>query len=244
MDRKLSDEQVDRIAKNLLKDFALDDAALDEIAASPRLWWNVRKAVETEKARREKSWFAAFRPQILAFGALAVLVCFGLAILFLNFRNTSNAPVAETNLVQSATEEIARTPQDNVNVSPKDDSENPEIPKQNVTTPAEKITAKNAAPKSKLVAKNQRRENSAKQSDKPSRKEISPEAAVEETKTDFIALSYAANTESGQIVRVKVPSAMMVSLGVKANVENSSELVSAEVIIGDDGLARAIRFIR
>ena len=113
-----------------------------------------------------------------------------------------------------------------------------------MTTPSEKITAKNVAPQPKLVAKNQRRENLAKQADKPSQKEISPETVVEETKTDFIALSYAANTESGQIVRVKVPSAMMVSLGVKANVENGSELVNAEVIIGDDGLARAIRFIR
>jgi len=45
-------------------------------------------------------------------------------------------------------------------------------------------------------------------------------------------------------VRVKVPSSMMVSLGVATTVEKESELVSAEVVIGDDGLARAIRFIR
>jgi len=57
-------------------------------------------------------------------------------------------------------------------------------------------------------------------------------------------LSYAANTDSGQIVRVKVPRSMMVSLGLKSNVEKESELVSAEVVIGDDGAARAIRFIR
>jgi hypothetical protein len=36
---------------------------------------------------------------------------------------------------------------------------------------------------------------------------------------------------------------MMVSLGVSTNVERSKELISAEVIVGDDGAARAIRFL-
>ena len=92
------------------------------------------------------------------------------------------------------------------------------------------------------IAKNQT--NELKKLNKPSKKEISPKAATEETKTDFIALSYAANTDSGQIVRVKVPRSMMVSLGVTTNTEKSSELVTAEVILGDDGAARAIRFVQ
>jgi hypothetical protein len=243
MDRKLSDEQVDKIAKNLLKDFALDDAALDEIAESPRLWWNVKNRIETEKAQREKSWFTVFRPQILAFGALTILICFGLAILFLNFARNSNPTIAEKTPVQNPTEEIAQTPQGFVNVSPKDDSKNSEISKKSNPVP-EKVSVKNVLPKPILVAKNQRSENSAKKVNNQSKKEISPSVAVAETKTDFIALSYAANTDSGQIVRVKVPSSMMVSLGLKTNVEKESEMVSAEVVIGDDGLARAIRFIR
>jgi hypothetical protein len=64
-----------------------------------------------------------------------------------------------------------------------------------------------------------------------------------EIKSDFIALSYARDAESGQIVRVKVPSSMMVTLGLVATVEKPSALVDAEVIVGDDGLTRAIRFI-
>jgi len=91
MDRKFSDEQLDKIAKNLLKDFALDDEMLDEIAESPKLWWSVRNQIEAEKTRREKSWFFAFRPQILAFGALAIVGCLGLAALFLNSKKDSNA---------------------------------------------------------------------------------------------------------------------------------------------------------
>ena len=92
-------------------------------------------------------------------------------------------------------------------------------------------------------AGNQIAKFSTKELNKSSKKTDLPKT-VEETKTDFIALSYAANTDSGQIVRVKVPSSMMVSLGVATNVEKGSDLVNAEVVIGDDGLARAIRFIR
>ena len=237
MDRKLSDEQIDRIAETLLKDFAADKAAVDEIAESPRLWWNVRKGIEAEKARREKSWFAALRSPVWAFGALAIIVCLGSAVLFLNSAKNVNLPVAEKTPVQNPTAEIAEQPAD----SPPIVSKNPEIPQK--SNPAdEKISVKNIESKARFAAKNQRRETSAKQTANPSK--ISPSAAVAETKTDFIALSYAGVTDSGQIVRVKVPSAMMVSLGVKANVENESALVQAEVVIGDDGLARAIRFIR
>ena len=65
----------------------------------------------------------------------------------------------------------------------------------------------------------------------------------EEVKTEFISLSYLPTPESGQVVRVKVPRAMMVSLGVSNNVSKNAEMVNAEVILGDDGTSRAIRFI-
>jgi hypothetical protein len=242
MDRKLSDEQIDKIAKNLLQDFTLDDETLDEIAASPKLWWSVKNQIETEKTRREKSWFFAFRPQILAFGALAIVICFGLTALFLNFKSDSGSITAKQNPVQNPLDEEVKTPESPAVISPKDDFKNPEISKRFESNPAHaKVSVKIAAPKTKLVAKNQLSESSPKLTNNSAK--VSPKKA-EETKTDFIALSYAANTDSGQIVRVKVPSSMLVSLGVATNVEKESKLVSAEVIIGDDGLARAIRFIR
>jgi hypothetical protein len=69
-------------------------------------------------------------------------------------------------------------------------------------------------------------------------------AAKEEIKSEFITLSYARDPESGQIVRVKVPRSMMVTVGLVASVDKPTTLVDAEVLLGDDGLTRAIRFIR
>jgi hypothetical protein len=239
MDRKLSDEQLERLAKNLLQDFTLDDAALDEIAESPRLWWNVRKGIETEKARREKSRFAAFRPPVLAFGALAILVGGGLAVLFLSSAKNPDSNIARQNPVLNSVEEVGKAPEDSPARTPENDAGKPEIVRNPIFG---KAPVKNIKPKAKFVAGNRTGKNPAKQAAVSS--EISSPESVAETKTDFIALSYAAETESGQIVRVKVPSSMMVSLGVAANVERESKMVNAEVVIGDDGLARAIRFIR
>ena len=240
MNRKLSDEQLDRIAKNLLRNFPPDDETLAEIPESPRLWWNVRSRIETEKARRGPAWFAALRPSIFAFGALAVFACLGLAVLFLNAERNSDSGLArqqpDRNLAgESFQTPAAATPE----VLPKIASREFEAPKN---PPAGKVPRRNSAPPARPVAGNRNAEIPTKRAGGSS--EISPSRKVEETKTDFIALSYAGGTDSGQVVRVKVPSSMMISLGVATNVEKESKMVSAEVVIGDDGLARAIRFIR
>lgn len=68
-----------------------------------------------------------------------------------------------------------------------------------------------------------------------------------EAVTDFLPLTYlseAAAADSGHVVRVEVPRTMMASMGVPTNRERHAEFVKADVIIGDDGLARAIRFVQ
>ena len=68
-----------------------------------------------------------------------------------------------------------------------------------------------------------------------------------EIATDFFPLTFIADStalESGQVVRVRIPRSALVSFGVPMNVERAGELVKADVVIGDDGLARAIRFIQ
>ena len=155
----------------------------------------------------------------------------------MNFKDNSNQLIAR----QNPSEEKVKMPE-NLTITPsKNDFENPVISKK--TTP-EKVSVKNAVPKIRFAPKNQTAELSQKQLNNSSKKEALPKTTTKETKSDFIALSYAANSESGQIVRVKVPRSMMVSLGVTTNVEKISELVTAEVIVGEDGSARAIRFVQ
>jgi|SRR5882724_4460435 len=69
----------------------------------------------------------------------------------------------------------------------------------------------------------------------------------DEIATDFLPLTFTADStapESGHLVRVTIPRSALLAMGLPMNAERAGELVRADVFIGDDGLARAIRFIQ
>ena len=62
---------------------------------------------------------------------------------------------------------------------------------------------------------------------------------------DFIPLPNAARIEPNEdlnLVRVEVPRSAMIALGYAVSEDRASEPVEAEVVLGADGLARAVRF--
>jgi len=66
--------------------------------------------------------------------------------------------------------------------------------------------------------------------------------------SDYIPLTYlpdAMALESGQVIRVKVPLSTFFALGVVPfGAEHADKLVNAELVIGDDGVQRAIRLVK
>ncbi|HEX8773001.1 MAG TPA: hypothetical protein VF735_05300 [Pyrinomonadaceae bacterium] len=71
--------------------------------------------------------------------------------------------------------------------------------------------------------------------------------AADDIATDFIPLTYGADLsslDSGHVVRVELPRTAMARFGLPVNAERAAEPVKADVLLGDDGLAQAIRFIR
>jgi hypothetical protein len=67
-----------------------------------------------------------------------------------------------------------------------------------------------------------------------------------EVATDFFPLASRteiASMESGQIVRVLLPRNAMANYGLPVSQEHMDEPVAAQVLIGQDGVARAIRFL-
>jgi hypothetical protein len=50
--------------------------------------------------------------------------------------------------------------------------------------------------------------------------------------------------ESGQVVRVELPRSALMSFGLPMNMDRANERIKADVVVGNDGLARAIRFVR
>lgn len=71
--------------------------------------------------------------------------------------------------------------------------------------------------------------------------------APSELRTEFFAIESAAppvESRSGVLVRVQVPRAVMASFGLPVNEERLGQPVTADLLIGEDGTARAIRFVR
>ena len=70
---------------------------------------------------------------------------------------------------------------------------------------------------------------------------------TKEIATDFIPLSYmsaASLQDGGQIVRVQLPRSALANFGLPVNMDRYNEKVKADVLVGVDGMARAIRFVQ
>ncbi len=69
----------------------------------------------------------------------------------------------------------------------------------------------------------------------------------EEITTEFIALANEGELvplESGQVLRVELPTSTLISMGIPITAEDVSKPVLADLLVGQDGMARAIRFVR
>jgi hypothetical protein len=68
-----------------------------------------------------------------------------------------------------------------------------------------------------------------------------------EIATEFMPLGYLNAVifqDGGQIVRVQLPRSAMASFGLPVNMERYNERVKADVLLGVDGVAQAIRFVQ
>ena len=59
-----------------------------------------------------------------------------------------------------------------------------------------------------------------------------------------ICLGFFVSTAMAQVIRVQLPRSTLTSFGFPVNAERWNEPVKADVVMGHDGIARAIRFVR
>jgi hypothetical protein len=82
---------------------------------------------------------------------------------------------------------------------------------------------------------------------KPATDQSEQQGAGDEIATRFLPFTSAGSFEQmdgGQLVRVEIPRSALVSFGLPMNIERADERIKADVLIGNDGVARAIRFVR
>lgn len=69
-------------------------------------------------------------------------------------------------------------------------------------------------------------------------------AAANEITTEFIPLAGFTQSEGVHLMRVELPRSALASFGIPVNADNAGGRVKADVLLGEDGTARAIRFVR
>ena len=130
--------------------------------------------------------------------------------------------------------------------APRDQQPEPTALSQNGTQPPETPLPK-TGPDNSVTTVNGRGPSPARHGHKPLnavRDQIAGNR--NEVVTDYIPLTYMSNAtalDSGLVVRVQEPRSTLISMGLPMNVESSKELVKADVVVGDDGVARAIRLV-
>jgi hypothetical protein len=113
--------------------------------------------------------------------------------------------------------------------------------------------AKELAPKSRRKFRNRRpiqslnRDQIAGQQHVPETTTASTNNNETEVATHFMPIGYAGPInpqDGGQLVRVELQRSAMLSLGLPVNMDRYGERVKADILLGADGLARAIRFVQ
>jgi hypothetical protein len=159
--------------------------------------------------------------------AAMLLIAFGLVAMV--WRN-SNLPQKELVKTPAAPKTPVNVKREETVRSEEQTAEVNNVHHQRKTRPSIKATA--------LQARNNGRQNS---------NERAANHVVNEVATDFMPLGYlnpASLQDGGQIVRVEVPRTTLANFGFPVNMDRYNERVKADVLLGVDGVAHAIRFVQ
>lgn len=238
----LQNQRLDRIGRKLLETTQIRSEEIEQIVAAPQLYDSVLTRIKAEQGeRKQKNFFDNWRnfsswnrQRMSVVFTVAAFFVFGAAGLFIidKFIRISEqaAATAEIQMPVITTE---------TQPTPRIFEYSPEITnvKYSVSTP------KKIANQSDFKTKNFKTE-------KPERKPGSSKKPVPTEKTpnnEFYALAFAGNAgENGEdlrIVRAELSRSSLFALGVNLPIENDSEKIKTDLLVGTDGVARAIRFI-
>ncbi|HXD29952.1 MAG TPA: hypothetical protein VN643_02470 [Pyrinomonadaceae bacterium] len=181
---------------------------------------------------RRRSWYWA------AAIAAALLMAFAIFVVRGNLLNGRDKTLVKT--PSQPDKSLAGQPPE----SPRKEEQAVEVvgPERIVRQPAPRSTSKYVARKPKAVD-NTRYDSNNSMASTAGNQSSTP---VEVT-TDFYPIGYS-NTpnlqEGGQLLRVELPRAAIARFGLPVNMDRAGQRVKADVLVGSDGLAQAIRFVQ
>jgi hypothetical protein len=225
--KNLSEDKLDNLIAMLAATSSADEQTVQDIADSPQLWWAIQRNITTQSETAKTPWppsnifFRWLAVGVPSFAALLLATVYFAGVLTVGDK-VAEPSIAEKKIQNAVAENLpSGVPVNEIAAIGKvETATSPTEPRRSTRLVGKQKTARVGKPKDV------------------------PRLGGEEIKSEFIALSYSANPDSGHLVRVRVPSSMMVNLGLVDSVDRPLRLVDAEVVVGDDGQTHAIRFIR
>ncbi len=241
--RNLQNEELDRIGRKMMDAAKMRGEEIERAVASPALFNAVKERIETEKCERNsKSVFGdwanlqIWNQQRVA---AAVLFLFFVSVFGLigisKFTRQQSSEQAATPEIQKKIQqiEISQPTDSALGESPAivktkySETGFPKIAKQKVSTGETLKTRNSVTRKPNWQKRFQFKQN--------------------ESVGEFYALTFAGNpSEAGQevhIVRTELSRSSLFALGVNLPIENESPKIKTDLLVGTDGIARAIRFV-
>lgn len=207
-------------------------------------------AEEQAPSRVEASLLAAFRQQHAVFAAPVAVRSLAAMRRWIYVGAGVAAAVAIVMLLSLTASRSRETPQQAPQTSEAPGLSGPSAPekpqKPAVQPPGSDKTQRKTA--TKFLPQPQQANSRTNNPAKGKRRANDTDQATEtEIATDFFPLM---NRESlpqldgGHVVRVELPRSALMSFGLPMNMDRANERIKADVVVGNDGLARAIRFVR
>ncbi len=238
--RNLQNEELNRIGRKLLDAGRVRNEEIEQIIASPMLFDAVKTRIETERQRRNSksvsSGWASFQIWNWQKAAAAVLLLFIVGAIgligFNKFTKQQEVYHVAAPKIHPQFERIEILPFPPTNQSLEN---SPVI-----------LKTKNFAVKSPKIAKQKISINKILKAQKPNQPR-KLQLKQEKPLGEFYALAFAGNPgETGEelrIVRAELSRSSLFALGVNLPIENESEKIKTDLLVGADGVARAIRFV-
>jgi hypothetical protein len=213
-------ERLDQIGGELLKASVLKDEEIEKIVAAPHLFDSIKATIRLEQKAVRPVW--GWQKSAAVFAAVAVFAIG--AFWLINFAKQYYVPSEAVLNVQNQVEPV---------IAPQ--------PSQIIQPPIEHYETQHSS-SVKTVVRNDYR-------NKPSTHAVKKESRsgrIEEV-SEFYAVTYtgdADESDDDQIVRVELPRSSLFAMGINVPVENEVVKVKADLLIGSDGVMKAVRLVR
>ena len=226
--RENKNQAVDAIGRKLVENDLLSVEEIDQIIGNPALFDGINRriaaienSVPSAKPRHVGSWVPAAAGSLLS---IAIVAAVAMAVIYRNDVETARKAVPQVQF-PVAVPENAR----------------PEVPPKPVVS---KLSAGRAP---NIDDSEIRPEKAVYRRPAATKTNFRQASAPAETETEFYPVAYtgdpAETAGGGRIIRVNLNRSSLFALGVNMPLENDDAVVRADLLIGMDGVTRAIRLV-